>query len=102
MLVKNRMTKDVVSIDEKEPMVRAIELIKTRKIAKLPVTKEGNVVGIISGEDIKIVYPSEDMFNDPEELEFAKSWNKHIVIRCKHGQGAVIGASSMWNMGTRY
>jgi len=72
MLVKNWMTKDVVSIDEKESMVRAIELIKTRKIAKLPVTKEGNVVGIISGEDIKIVYPSEEMFSDPDELEFIK------------------------------
>lgn len=72
MLVKNWMKRDVTTIEENEPMVKAIDIFRSKKLGKLPVTRDGKLVGILSSQDIKIVYPSEEMFSDPDELEFIK------------------------------
>ena len=52
MLVKNWMTTNIVSIDENDSMHTAIKLMTENKIRRLPVTKKGKLVGIVTNLDL--------------------------------------------------
>lgn len=58
MLVRDRMTSPVVTVEEKTPVYEALALMKTRQIRRLPVMKGGNLVGIVSWTDLMRVQPS--------------------------------------------
>ena len=53
MLVKNWMSKPVITVDKKDSMQDAINLLKQHNIRMLPVMGKGRVVGIISGRDLR-------------------------------------------------
>ncbi len=53
MLLKNWMSRPVVTVNVKDSMQDAIELLKQYKIRKLPVMDKGKLVGIITDSDIK-------------------------------------------------
>ena len=53
MLVKNWMTRPVVTIDINESMYDAIKLTKKHAIKMLPVLKKNQLVGIITDRDLK-------------------------------------------------
>ena len=53
MLVKDWMTKTVVTIDPNDSMQEAIRLMKDRDIRMLPVLKKGALVGIVTDRDVK-------------------------------------------------
>ena len=53
MLVKNWMNKKVITIDAKESMLHAINLIKKNQIHMLPVTEESKLVGVVTDRDLK-------------------------------------------------
>ncbi len=53
MLVKNWMTRNVITVNADDSMRRAVELIKENKINRLPVLKNGELVGIVTDGDIK-------------------------------------------------
>lgn len=53
MLVRNWMTKEVVTIDVDETMERAMGIIKLKKIRMLPVVKKGRLVGVVTDRDIR-------------------------------------------------
>ena len=53
MLVKNWMSKQVITIDENDSMNDAVGLLKEHNIRMLPVMKEGKLVGILTDGDLK-------------------------------------------------
>ncbi|MFO7666187.1 MAG: CBS and ACT domain-containing protein [Desulfobacterales bacterium] len=70
MLVKNWMSKRVITIDENESMQEAINLIKQHKINMLPVMKKGKLVGIITDRDLKKSSASDATTLDVHELMY--------------------------------
>ncbi|MDY7032846.1 MAG: CBS and ACT domain-containing protein [Thermodesulfobacteriota bacterium] len=52
MLVKNWMTKKVITIDEDESMHTAIKLMNENNIRRLPVTKKSKLTGIVTNLDL--------------------------------------------------
>ncbi len=53
MLVKDWMTKTVVTVDEGDSMQDALKTLKKHDIHMLPVTKKGKLVGIVTDRDLK-------------------------------------------------
>jgi acetoin utilization protein AcuB len=68
MLVKNWMSKKVITIDENDSMQEAINLIKQHKIKLLPVMKKGKLSGIVSDRDLKKASASDATTLDVHEL----------------------------------
>lgn len=50
--ISSIMTRDVVTIEQDEDLDEAAELMKKNKIKRLPVTKNGELVGIITSTDL--------------------------------------------------
>ena len=53
MLVRNWMSKQVISIEAEDTMQHAVKLIKEHKINMMPVTHQQKVVGVLSKIDLK-------------------------------------------------
>jgi acetoin utilization protein AcuB len=53
MLVKNWMSKKVITIDADDSMQDAMRLLKEHGIRRLPVMKKGKLVGIVTDRDLK-------------------------------------------------
>ena len=53
MLVKNWMSKNVVTIDANDAMQDAMSVLKEHGIRMLPVMKKGKLVGIVTDRDLK-------------------------------------------------
>ena len=68
MLVKNWMSKNVITIDADDSMQEAIKLLKEYKIRMLPVIKKGKLVGIVTDRDIKQASASDATTLDIHEL----------------------------------
>jgi acetoin utilization protein AcuB len=68
MLVKNWMSKNVVSIDEDDSMQRATKLMKEKNIRMLPVLKKGKLVGVVTDRDLKRASASDATTLDVHEL----------------------------------
>jgi acetoin utilization protein AcuB len=73
MLVKYWMKKDVATIDVGDSMHLAINLMKQQKIALLPVTKKGRLVGVVTDRDIKRASASDATSLDIHELIYLLS-----------------------------
>ncbi len=73
MLVKNWMTKNVISIDVDESMQHAIYKMKDRKIRLLPVMSGDRLVGIVSDRDLKRASPSDATTLDMHEMLYLTS-----------------------------
>jgi acetoin utilization protein AcuB len=60
MLVKNRMSHPVITVEPDMPIMEALNLMKTKKIRRLPVVDgKGNMIGIVSNEDLLDAGPSD-------------------------------------------
>ncbi|MBW2030551.1 MAG: CBS domain-containing protein [Deltaproteobacteria bacterium] len=53
MLVKNWMSKDVITVEMDDAMMDAINLLREKNIRRLPVMNKGELVGIVSDRDLK-------------------------------------------------
>lgn len=71
-LVKDWMTRKVVTTSPTTPLTLARELMKHHDIRRLPVLDEGNLVGIITFWDIHEV--------EPVEISSASMWELHSVL----------------------
>lgn len=83
MLVKNWMSKNVISIEADDSMQHAIKLLKEYKIRMLPVTKKDKLVGILTDRDLKQASASNATTLDIHELLFliSKIKVKNIMTR---------------------
>jgi acetoin utilization protein AcuB len=70
MLVKNWMSKNVITIDADDSMNMAIKMMKQYKIKVLPVMENGQMIGILSDGDIKRASASEATTLDVYELAY--------------------------------
>lgn len=68
MLVKNWMSKNIVTIDVNDSMQDAMRLLKKHDIRMLPVMRKGKLVGIITDRDLKKASASDATTLDVHEL----------------------------------
>jgi len=68
MLVKNWMSKNVITIDENESMQNALRTVKERNIRMLPVLRKGKLVGVVTDRDLKRASASDATTLDVHEL----------------------------------
>ncbi|MCP4753801.1 MAG: CBS domain-containing protein [Proteobacteria bacterium] len=64
MIVKDWMSKDVITADVNNSLQTAMRSIRENKIGTLPVLKKGKLVGIVSGEDVRNAMISSTAFGD--------------------------------------
>jgi acetoin utilization protein AcuB len=79
MLVKNWMSRDVVTIDAEASMDDAIRLLKSNNIRMLPVTRKGRLAGIVTDRDLKRAQASDATSLDIHELLY-------LLTKIKVGQ----------------
>jgi acetoin utilization protein AcuB len=68
MLVENWMNKKVITIDANDSMLDATKLMKEHKIRRLPVLRNGKLVGILTDRDLKRASPSDATTLEVHEL----------------------------------
>jgi acetoin utilization protein AcuB len=68
MLVKNWMSKNVITIGEDDSMQQAAALMREHRIRMLPVMGKGELVGIVSDTDLKRASASDATMLDIHEL----------------------------------
>ncbi len=73
MLVKEWMSKKVITIDASDTLSEAINTLKRNKIRRLPVLENGKLVGIASDRDLKEAAPSKATSLDIWELHYLMS-----------------------------
>ncbi|MGQ9921722.1 MAG: CBS and ACT domain-containing protein [Desulfobacca sp.] len=70
MLIRNFMTKQVITIDAEDAMPKAIQMLQKHKINMMPVLHNGKVVGVISDRDLKKASPSDATDLEKHELKY--------------------------------
>ena len=70
MLVKNWMSKEVITVDADDTMQNAIYTLQEQNIKMLPVMDDVKLVGIITDRDLKKASPSDATTLDMHELLF--------------------------------
>ncbi len=70
MLVKDWMSEEVIVLDENASIMKASQIMKEHNIRRIPVVKNGRLVGIISDRDIKEATPSKATSLDVHELYY--------------------------------
>ena len=70
MLVKDWMTREVVTVEEDVAVMRASKLMKEKGFQHLPVMKQGGLTGIVSDRDLKEAHPSKATTLDIHELYY--------------------------------
>lgn len=73
LFVESWMNHDVVSVEEKTPVIKVIELFKLRRLLFVPVLRKGKVVGLIADRDVRDVSPSKTAVMDVRELHYLLS-----------------------------
>ena len=84
MLVRNWMSKKVITIDENDSMQTAMKLLKAHDIRMLPVIKGDNLVGVLTDRDIKRASASDATALEIHELIFLISQIKAKEIMSKN------------------
>lgn len=73
MLIRDFMTKKVITIDADDSMQKAMQMLQQHKINMMPVTQNGRVVGVISDRDVKKASPSDATDLEKHELKYLLS-----------------------------
>jgi acetoin utilization protein AcuB len=83
MLVKNWMSKKVITIDADDSMQHALNIMKANKIRMLPVLRKDRLVGVLSDTDLKRASASDATTLDAHELLYliSKIKVKDIMTR---------------------
>ncbi|MBI5570027.1 MAG: CBS domain-containing protein [Desulfomonile tiedjei] len=68
MLVRDWMSKNVITIESTEPMQQAINLLMEHHVGMLPVMEEGKLVGIVTDRDLKRASPSDATLMDIQHV----------------------------------
>ena len=83
MLVKNWMSKNVITVDINESLIDAVKLLKHNDIGRLPVMKKGEMVGIVTDRDVKRASASDAVSLEIHELLYLLSKLKIEEIMSK-------------------
>ncbi|MBD7912748.1 MULTISPECIES: CBS domain-containing protein [Clostridium] len=77
MLVKDIMSKDVVSLDSKDSIERAAQMMKQFDVGSIPVCNEKRLVGIITDRDITL--NSVASGKNPTEQQISDVMTSHLI-----------------------
>ena len=69
MLIKEWMSRSVITLETDKSLTDALKLFQTRVISMLPVLKDGKLVGIVTDGDIKKASPSDATTLDKFEMK---------------------------------
>jgi len=83
MFVKDWMKKDVITVEESDTVLDAMHIMRENNIRRLPVLKNGKLVGIITEKDIKGFAPSKASTLDIYEVHniLAKTLVREVMTR---------------------
>jgi len=84
MLVKNWMSKNVITVNEDDSMQDALKLLKQHNIRMMPVLKNGQLVGVVTDRDLKRASASDATTLDVHELLYLISKIKVKSIMSKN------------------
>ncbi len=70
MLVKDWMSEEVIVVDENASIMKASQIMKENNIRRIPVVRQGRLVGIVTDRDIKEATPSKATALDVHELYY--------------------------------
>ncbi len=84
MLVKDWMSSDVVTVDDEASIMEVTQLMRENNVRRVPVMKEGRLIGIISDRDIKAASPSKATTLDVHELYYLLSKLKVKEVMTKN------------------
>ena len=70
MRVRDFMTTNLITVDVQTPILEALEIMKHNKVKRLPVTKNGKFVGLVSRNMIRDASPSEATSLSVHELNY--------------------------------
>jgi acetoin utilization protein AcuB len=84
MLVRNWMSKDVITVNEDDSMQDALKLMKQHNIRMMPVLKNGSLVGVVTDRDLKRASASDATTLDVHELLYLISKIKVKSIMSKN------------------
>jgi len=68
MLVNDWMNTPVITVDSKDSLLKAVNLMKEHNISILPVTAEGKLVGVVTDRDLKRSAPSDIIMGDMMDI----------------------------------
>jgi len=84
MLVRNWMTQNVIMVDANDSVVDATKKLKENDIRRLPVTRKGKLVGIVTDRDLKRASASDATTLEVHELLYLISKIKVKEIMTKN------------------
>jgi len=84
MLVKNWMSKNVITVNEDDSMQDALKLLKQHSIRMIPVLRSGQLVGVVTDRDLKRASASDATTLDVHELLYLISKIKVKNIMSKN------------------
>jgi len=70
MLVKDWMSREVITVEEDVSIMKASKLMKEKGFQHLPVVRQGRLTGIVSDRDLKEAHPSKATTLDINELYY--------------------------------
>ena len=70
MLVKDWMTREVITVEEDVSIMKASKMMKEMGFQHLPVVRKGRLTGIVSDRDLKEAHPSKATTLDIHELYY--------------------------------
>ena len=70
MLVKDWMTREIITVEEDVSIMKASKIMKEKGFQHLPVMKHGRLTGIVSDRDLKEAHPSKATTLDIHELYY--------------------------------
>jgi len=68
--VRDRMTRDVITVDAGEPIRKAWELLEEHKLRRFPVLAGGKLVGIITDRDLRDATASSIVLTEKKYHDF--------------------------------
>ena len=85
MLVKGWMHKPVITVDNDDSLIDAMDVLQKHKISRAPVMSEGKLVGMVTMNDLKRAIDCQTAsLVDPQTIHFvSKIKIKHILVTKK-------------------
>jgi len=81
MFVGKWMTKDPITVTPEDPLKRAGDLLKQNRIHHLPVVMDGDLVGIVTGSDLRNFALEKTSVNDDGDIVVTRRMVGEIMTR---------------------
>jgi len=83
MRVRDFMTTDLITVEVKTPIMEALEIMKANRVKRLPVIKNGKLVGLVTRNMIRDASPSEATSLSVHELNYIlfKMTVDHLMVK---------------------